>query len=352
MAILNSKKALKSLNPVKIILPVCISLGVILYLFLVQDEFDLKKIIIHLGEAEIKWIGLALIILVIRDLSYMYRIHHITEKKLSWLSSFYVVFLWEFASAVTPSVVGGTAVAIFILNREKIEMGKSMAYIILTAIFDNMFFVLVSLLIVFLIPFQIFPPEQNIFSLFGIQMTLYNIFLVSISLIFLYTSLMFYGLFIHPNGFKWLLVKLSSNLFLRKWKKAAYRNGDDIIAASRVFRHKPIHYWLRITFSTLLVWISRYFMLNCIISSFTKISLLDHLLILCRQVIMWIVMLISPTPGSTGTAEFAFNLFFKDFFSIVGMSLVVALFWRLFTYYAYLFIGIFILPRWWRRIIK
>ena len=40
-----------------------------------------------------------------------------------------------------PLVVGGTAVAIFILNREGLSFGKSIAYAWLTAVLDNLFFV-------------------------------------------------------------------------------------------------------------------------------------------------------------------------------------------------------------------
>jgi uncharacterized membrane protein YbhN (UPF0104 family) len=36
----------------------------------------------------------------------------------------------------------------------------------------------------------------------------------------------------------------------------------------------------------------------------------EHVLIFGKQIILWVVMLISPTPGSSGTAEAIFPAFF------------------------------------------
>ncbi len=52
--------------------------------------------------------------------------------------------------------------------------------------------------------------------------------------------------------------------------------------------------------------------------TFTPVG--DHLLIYARQLVMWIVMIISPTPGGTGIAEFAFEGF-------------LAVLWRLASYF-------------------
>ena len=78
------------------------------------------------------------------------------------------------------------------------------------------------------------------------------------------------------------------------------------------------------------------------------LDLLEHLVVFSRQIVMWIVMLISPTPGSSGTAEIVFSSFYGEFLG--GFSNAAALFWRGFYYYPYLIIGFIILPRWLRRI--
>ena len=89
------------------------------------------------------WIFLALLGMVGRDLGYILRIRILTKKQLSWKQSFHVIMLWEFASALAPGVMSGAAVAMFILNREKIALGRATAIVILTAFLDNLFYVIV-----------------------------------------------------------------------------------------------------------------------------------------------------------------------------------------------------------------
>ncbi|MCB0410779.1 MAG: flippase-like domain-containing protein, partial [Flavobacteriales bacterium] len=81
--------------------------------------------------------------------------------------------------------------------------------------------------------------------------------------------------------------------------------------------------------------------------AFTGVS--DHFLIYGRQLVMWVIMLISPTPGGAGIAEFAFNGFLKEFIPI-GLAGLLVVLWRLISYYPYLLIGSFVLPKWMKRV--
>ena len=38
----------------------------------------------------------------------------------------------------------------------------------------------------------------------------------------------------------------------------------------------------------------------------------DHMLIFARQLVMWIMMLVSPTPGGSGFAEYIFTRYLSD----------------------------------------
>ena len=64
---------------------------------------------------------------------------------------------------------------------------------------------------------------------------------------------------------------------------------------------------------------------------------------------MWIILCISPTPGSSGIAEFAFPLFIGDFMR-EGTHAAIALIWRGFTYYPYIILGLLVLPYWTKRV--
>ncbi|MBX2842597.1 MAG: flippase-like domain-containing protein [Flammeovirgaceae bacterium] len=346
-----SSKVLKSINPTKIILPILIGLVVMVYLiYNISKELDFEDVVDSIKNAKLHWIFLAIIVLLIRDWGYIVRIRHLTDKKLDWIASLFVIVLWEFASAVTPSVVGGTAVVVFIINKEGIPFGQSLAYVMLTAVLDNMFFVIASLLTFIIVPFEIFPAITDNFTIFGMAVSVKGAFFISVTLIALYTLLMIYGLFVRPRAFKWVLIKLTGNRILKKWRKDAIQWGTEVISASEILLEKKSKYWTKAILSTIFIWSARYLMLNCLIAAFTDINIADHFLIFGRQIVMWIVMLISPTPGSAGTAEFVFPLFFSEFFTIAAFSAVVAIFWRLFTYYAYLGLGVFFLPRWIRRV--
>lgn len=61
---------------------------------------------------------------------------------------------------------------------------------------------------------------------------------------------------------------------------------------------------------------------------------------------MWIMMLISPTPGGSGFAEFVFKEYLGEFLPSAGVAIAMAILWRLITYYPYLFIGVLIVPKW------
>ena len=60
---------------------------------------------------------------------------------------------------------------------------------------------------------------------------------------------------------------------------------------------------------------------------------------------MYAVTAFSPTPGGAGIAEVLFGGFFTDYIS-AGIATVVALVWRLITYYPYLIAGALIIPNW------
>jgi len=88
---------------------------------------------------------------------------------------------------------------------------------------------------------------------------------------------------------------------------------------------------------------------NFLILSITPVG--DHFLVFARQLIMWVILLISPTPGGSGIAEFIFSDFLGDFIP-VGLTAALALLWRVVSYYPYIFIGAIVLPNWIKRVFK
>jgi uncharacterized protein (TIRG00374 family) len=88
---------------------------------------------------------------------------------------------------------------------------------------------------------------------------------------------------------------------------------------------------------------------NAILVAFFEIN--DHLLIFARQLVTWIMMIISPTPGGSGFAELILGRYITDTIpadpALTGsIAIAMAIIWRFISYYPYLFIGAIIVPRW------
>ena len=342
---INSKEIVKTLNPNKIWIPVLIGVAIVIYLFLSDPNLTADKLKLI---ADARWVPIALALLVIlaRDSGYVYRIKVLTNHELDWKSSIYVIILWEFASAITPSVVGGTTIVVLVLMKEGIKFGKALAYVMLTSILDNLFFLMMAPVALIYSKDELFPPASEMQLPLGDSIQV--LFLVSYSLIAVYTGTMIYALLIRPRGFKWLLVKLGSIGFLRRWRFTLSNHGDEVILASRQLRGKGAKYWAAILSMTFFVWCARYAMLNCLVAAFVELSWSTHLLIFSRHLMMWIVMLVSPTPGASGAAEFFFAQFFTEFLG--DYTFVTNILWRLLSYYPYLLLGAIFLPKWIRRV--
>ncbi|MBL7962757.1 MAG: flippase-like domain-containing protein [Flavobacteriales bacterium] len=291
------------------------------------------------------WFILALIATVLRDVGYMIRIRLLTDKQLSWRSSFNSIMLWEFASALTPSVVGGSGIAVFILDREGIPLGRSTAVVLVTAMLDEIFYlVAVPLLFLFVGMDNLFPAQLDL-AFWGLPIK--TIFWVGYLFIAAMTATVFYAIFFRPRAFKFLLLHIFRLRFLRRWRPAVVKVGDDIVTASTEMRGRDRTFWSKAFITTSLSWGSRFLVINFLAAALFSVS--DHLLLYTRQLIMWVILLISPTPGSSGVAELAFAGFFRDLLPTAGFIGAVAILWRILTYYLYLFVGAITLPRWLRR---
>lgn len=289
------------------------------------------------------WLFAALLAMVARDFGYMLRLRTLTEKAFSWKQSFRVVMLWEFASSLSPSVVGGSSIAMFIINREGINMGKSTAIVLITAIMDELFYItMVPLVFIFLGTAKLFPIELEQ-EIFGFALKAHYIFWIGYFFIALLVVVLSIAIFFKPRFFKYILLKMFSWKILRKWRRKSLDTGNEIMEASLEYKNKPALFWFKALGSTYFSWLARFLTVNFLILAF--VSNADQLLIFARQLIMWVILLISPTPGGAGVAEFVFSGFLGDLIPF-GLAGALALLWRLFSYYPYLFIGAVILPNW------
>ncbi|WP_162054777.1 lysylphosphatidylglycerol synthase transmembrane domain-containing protein [Pontibacter pamirensis] len=340
---LTKQKLQENFSTRKLVLPMLLGFGVIGYMLYTSYEPGQLNTLLQVSPF---WVSMALLVLLVRDFGYIYRMRYITDKVLSWKQSFNIIMLWEFASCALPSVMGGTTVVAYILFKEKIPLGKAIAQVMVTSLLDNLYFVLAVPLVLY------FTKENVLPEMLGLSETLREslaiAFIISYLLISLYAFTMFYALIINPKAVKHLFIRLGQLRPFRKWREQMFRHANELLIASQHLRSKKSTYWLHAGISTAFVWTARYIIIGCLIAAFTQLNLHDHLLIFSRNLIYKIVLFMSVTPGAAGIAEIAFPAFFGAYLG--SFTTIVVLLYRLLTHYLYLVLGAIIFPRWAARV--
>ena len=283
---------------------------------------------------------LAMLAMVGRDLGYIWRIRILTKNELSWRSAFRTIMIWEYASALAPGVMSGATVAMFILNREKIKLGRATAIVITTAFFDNLFFVLMIPVVLCIYQYDLILPTKAI----GIGgsaafWTGYSMFLVL-------TVMLFISIFIFPSFMQKVLNGITKISFLKRWNAKANETGENVRTTAIEFKQQPISFWAKIGLATVASWTSRYLVISFIFQAFVSLGFAQHILLLSKQFVLWMFMRIAPTPGGSGVAEWAFGELLGTFSASVVIVGSLAILWRIIGYFPYLIIGSILLPKW------
>ncbi len=343
----DARRFLSAFSLRKVLLPVFIGLGITaILLWRFTDMGALQRVQWTWGSTY--WMLLAALSLVVRDYAYMVRIRHLTDKELNWWRTFVVIMLWEFASALAPGIIGGGFLfAIFILTREGVEAGKSITIITFTSFLDGIFLAVMAPLVYFTVGRDaLFSGIEDQASPLGsgFFVSFWTVYFIILG----YKLFVAYALFVNPVFVKRALVGIFSAPFLRRWRRNMVTTGDQLIIAANGLQKKKWSYWWPALLATFVSWTARYSIVNCILHAFQSGPALNDAVIYGKQVIMGIIVLLSPTPGGSGLAEFIFNDFLGAFIT-TGLAPALALLWRLMSYYPYILIGSILLPRWIRR---
>lgn len=341
----------RKLKPGRIIIPIVLGLAVVAWFILKEIDTDVLNQL-NFTWKSVFWLFIAWCCMIGRDLGYMIRLRILSKNDLNWRQAFKVIMLWEFTSAISPSTVGGTAVAVVFIHKEKISVGRSTSIVLATSFLDELYFVIMFPVILLL------AGGKTLFrtSLHGTGISLLdNLVFVAVTgyiIILAWVLFVGYGLFIDPVKIKKTIIWLFGLPVLKRWKESAEKAGDDIVKSSHELRGQKFTFWLKALIATFLSWTSRYWVANAILVAFFAIT--DHFLIFARQLIIWIMMIISPTPGGSGLAEMILGRYISDAIpadiaSVGSLALAIAIIWRIISYYPYLIIGASIVPGWIQR---
>jgi uncharacterized protein (TIRG00374 family) len=335
---LTSKNVVKPFNLYQVFIPILLGLFVIAWLII--DEFDFAVFsTFNFTISSVLFILLAFLLMLLRDFGLILRFRHLTYNQLTWKQAFQINVLSEFTTAITPAVVGGSSLVVIFMAKEGISAGRSTTIMFVNLFLDELYFIIVCPIIFLLIPIhEIFISSSAIVSTFRvIFITLYFTRLI-------WTSILFIGIFKYPIWIKVSLLFLFKLPFLRRWYKQIENLTANLIQTSYDIGHRSVWFWLKAFGMTLLTWTARFLVVNAVFMAFTPIS--SHLIVFARQLVLWVVMVISPTPGGSGITEYAFKEYYSDIFSSSSTIIFITLIWRMISYYLYLLLGVLIIPNW------
>jgi hypothetical protein len=324
-------------------IPAVIGIGVAAWLF--HDEFqnDAWREIVFNANTVIALI-LALLFVAGRDFGLTWRFHTLTDGDLSWARALRVDLMCAFTSAITPSAVGGSALAIFYLNREGISVGRATTLTLTTLFLDELFFVIFCPIIFLLLPVRdLFSSADHGTLLASIQI----IFWLVYAGICVWTFILYMGIIARPRIVGRTFIRVFSIKWLRRWRRSIYDMTENMATTAAWVKGKPLKWWMNIFGATVLSWFSRYFIVNSLFYGFVPDA--SGLLVFGRQFVVWVVLMVSPTPGGSGISEWLFANYYGDLIGNISIALILALIWRVLSYYNYLVIGACLVPSYFRR---
>jgi len=205
---------------------------------------------------------------------------------------------------------------------------------------DELFFLVVCPIVFLFIPLHdLFNSSSTIVSTFAVVFTgLYFSRLI-------WTAILFIGIFKRPSWIKHILLTLFRLPFLRRWYDNVDVLTNNLVHTSHDIGNRSYWFWIKAFGMTLLTWSARFLVVNAVFMAFSPNNI-NHVVVFARQLILWVVMVVTPTPGGSGVSEYAFKEYYSDVFSSASAIIFVTLVWRMISYYLYLLIGVLVIPNW------
>lgn len=315
-------------------LVILITLGLVLYLS--SANGDLGSAWQHMMNADLFWIGMALVSWVIFTIFEALGLHLFLlqqKVKVKFPSSYLVGMIGSFYSAVTPAATGGQPMQVFAYKKRGVSPGFATSGLAVKFFtFQTALLTMGGLL--WALNGQAIAelgPGMRVLATTGFIINGFSVLLVLL-------------LAINRNIVRWLVtgcIKLGKFLHLIKDEAKLAAKADaameDFHASVYLLTHHPLKLLVLLGISCLNV-LGLMSISYCIYRALglNEYSYLD---ILTRQFLLYISVSFTPLPGASGAQELGFtNGFFKNVFP-AEMGVGPMLLWRFFTYYFTLITG-------------
>lgn len=291
----------------------------------------------------------AVAIAAIRVVAGGWRLSFISRHGLSFYQGIKAQVAWDFASNVSPSVVGGAPLSAWYMVKESerapgrkgpMNTGDATAVMTFTLLLDQIWFALaVPVVLITALFWPVIPPEAGRFGLW----TLVVYFLIFTA----YTVLFAYATLVRPS----ILVRGTNKVFrlpfLRRYGEKVALEMAHFETRAAVLRQQPKDFFLLGLLLTAFSWITRYGLVVFILWSF--VPDIDRGLLFIRSVAMTMSSLIMPTPGGAGGIEALYALFYSSLLPDTAYIAPSLLLWRFLGYYVFIALGIALTTRYIQR---
>ncbi len=261
------------------------------------------------------------------------KIRFLADKTLSWIASFRIVLFWDFASAITPSTIGGAPVATYVMTKEGISLGKSGAIMLYSMLLDQLLYVaIIPILVIAGFYYEVIPDDAGSFGSGALM--------VGYALMMAYAFLLAYGILRNPNVLKRVFDLVTRLPFLKKIRPTVMNELDRLVEFSTELNNKPPSFILKAFLISSLSWLAKFAVPTIVVLSFLPA---DWLLSFVRSIGMTLAGFFMPTPGGSGGVEGLFALFQGPLFArpeFIGIAIFV---WRIFTFYIGIGLGMLVL---------
>lgn len=303
-----------------------IATALVLYFTYTPDGFEYVQL------KRIPGLIIAVVVLILKIWFTAAKIRLLADNRMSWAGAFRVVISWDFASAITPSTIGGAPLGIYAMTREHVPLGKASAITLYSLLLDQLFYLMViPVLLITGIYLEVIPDNTGFIGKTAMG-------LVYISLL-LYGFVLAYGVLWNPASLKKGVRALFRLPVLRKHSESVEQELDNLVSTSEGLRNRPLRFLLKAYTLSSLAWMARASLPAIVVLSFLPA---DEVLLFLRSFAMSFASLFMPTPGGSGGVEALFVIFLGPLFDRDIFIGIATFMWRFITFYLILGVGIMV----------
>ena len=253
--------------------------------------------------------------------------------EISFLAATKIITSSLLFTLITPSNIGGEPARIYLLKKSGMKLGDATAVVIEERILGVIFFIILILLAVFLLPEGLLDNNGHVKWLFGLISTLIVLFFFVFIYFLLWTESAKKILFFLVNKITKIIQKEETGRVLIKNLNLTI---DDFSKSIKLLLSKNKLILLASFFCTALHWI-----LIFSIPSFLLIGLGQDpiwLISILLQVILTLITMLPITPGGAGIAEIGFVSLYSPFVSL-SLIPIIMIGWRVTTFHSAILIS-------------